>query len=425
MRTMDVVIEGTCYLSGRFERCCVGITDGRIAKIAKIIEGDRVFRYENKVVLPGAIDAHVHFREPGLTHKEDFGSGSRASVHAGVTCVLDMPNTRPQTTTVEALREKREFASAKSLVDFGLFAGVVKGMDVAALAKEAVGFKLYMGGTTGEMLVPSIEAVGPELAAIAGSAKVLAVHAEDEKLRKKEPEQDLEDHLRNRGNECETSAIRRIKDVAKGNRVHICHVSAKESVPLIGHGVTSEVAPHHLLLDKDNKLGTLAKVNPPLRRREDRQALFVALKQGAFDIIASDHAPHTIDEKKEDFDYAPSGMPGVETTVPLLLDLVHKKHLAIHDVVRRVCERPAEIYGIRKGRIAVGADGDLMVVDMDAARTIKADMLNSRCGWTAFEGMDGVFPSAVFLRGQLMMDGDDLVGERTGRDVVDREAAQH
>ena len=420
MRTMDVVIEGNCYLEGRFERCCVGITEGRIARIAKIIEGDKVYRFENKLILPAAIDAHVHFREPGMTHKEDFASGSLAAIHGGVTCVFDMPNTRPQTTTKDALHEKRDFATSKSFVDFGLFAGVVKGIDVGALAKESIGFKLYMGGTTGDMLVPSLDAVKSELAEIASSKKVLAVHAEDERLRKKEPEADLNDHLRNRPNECETSAIRKLSDLAKGNRIHICHVSAKESLGLIGNGITSEVTPHHLLLDKDAKLGTMGKVNPPLRKRDDRQALFMAIKKGAIDIVASDHAPHTVDEKQEEFEYAPSGMPGVETTVPLLLDLAHKKHLTVGEVVKRVCERPGEIYGVRKGRIAVGYHGDLMVVDMESPKTIKADHLHSRCGWTAFEGMSGVFPSAVFLRGQLMVEGEDQVGERNGRDVVEQ-----
>jgi len=416
------VIEGNCYLAGRFERCCIGIIEGRIARIAKIIDGDKVYRFENKLILPAATDAHVHFREPGMTHKEDFGTGSLAALFGGVTCALDMPNTRPPTTTLEALREKREFASSKSHVDFGLLGGISKGVHVSSMAKEVVGFKLYMGGTTGDMLVPSLDSVKAELAAMAATNKILAVHAEDEKLRKKEPEADLNDHLRNRMNECETSAIRKIRDSAKGSRIHICHVSAKESLGLIGNGMTSEVSPHHLLLDKDSKLGANGKVNPPLRKREDRQALFMALKKGAFDIIASDHAPHTVEEKQEEFEYAPSGMPGVETMVPLMLDLVRKKHLSIDDVVKRACDRPAELYGVRKGMISVGYNGDLMVVDLNAARTIKADDLHSRCGWSAFEGASAVFPSEVFLRGQLMIQGEDLVGERDGRDVVEHAA---
>jgi len=417
---MEVVVEGNCYISGRFERCCIGIDGGKVVRIAKILEGDRTYRFGSKMILPGATDAHVHFREPGLTNKEDFATGSLAAVHGGVTCVLDMPNTVPPTVSVEALQEKRRLASAKSHVDFGLFAGVTPGVDVAALAKEAVAFKLYMAGTTGDLVVPSPDQVAEELRAIAATGKVLAVHAEDERLRKKDVEADLEQHLRSRNNDCETSAIRRIKEAASECRLHICHVSAKESVPLVvgAAGVTCEVTPHHLLFDKDSKLGSSGKVNPPLRKREDRFALFQALKEGAFDAIVSDHAPHTAEEKDEDFDYAPSGMPGVETLLPLILQLVRDGHLRIDLAVKKLCERPADLYGLMKGRIAPGYDADLTVVDLDATRTIKADNLHSKCGWTAYEGMSGVFPSAVFLRGQLMVDGGGLVGERDGMDAL-------
>lgn len=416
---MDVV-EGKCLVSNRFEQCCIGIEDGKIVKIAKVLEGDRVHRISSGVILPGAIDAHVHFREPGMTKKEDFGSGSLAAVHGGVTCVFDMPNTVPPTTTLSAMKEKKSLAGAKSLVDFGLFAGVRPGIDVPGLAKEAIGFKLYMASTTGELLVSSLDQIKPELATIASAGKVLSVHAEDEKLRHKEPEEDLDDHLRNRSNECETSAIKKIREAAKDCRLHICHVSAKESVALVEgrRGLTSEVTPHHLLLDKDGKTGPHAKVNPPLRKREDRHALFKALQSGVFDIIASDHAPHTIDEKKEDFEYAPGGMPGVETLLPLMLHMVDEKHLELPELVRRVCVRPAEIFGIHKGKIAEGYDADLMVVDFSDCMMIKADRLHSKCGWTAFEGMPGIFPKKVFVRGRLMVEHGEQVGEAMGRDVV-------
>ena len=213
---------------------------------------------------------------------------------------------------------------------------------------------------------------------------------------------------------------RKIKDAAKGCRLHVCHVSAKESIPLLanGHGLTSEVTPHHLLLDKDSKTGSHAKVNPPLRKREDRHALFKALQGGAFDVIASDHAPHTIDEKKEDFEYAPGGMPGVETMLPLMLHMVDEKHLELSELVKRVSVRPAEIFGIHKGKIAEGYDADLVVVDFSDCRMIKADHLHSKCGWTAFEGMPGIFPKKVFVRGKLIVENGEQVGEAIGRDVV-------
>ena len=418
---MDVVVEGNCYISGRLERCCIGIEQGRIARIAKILEGDKTFTFGSRLVIPAATDSHVHFREPGMTHKEDFGTGSLSAICGGVTCVLDMPNTKPPTTTVQAIREKKRIASSKSLVDFGIYAGVFPGMSVEQLAKEAIGFKLYMAGTTGDLMVPSLASIRGELSAIAASGKLLAVHAEDESLRTKEVERSLEDHQRNRGNDCETSAIKKIKDAAKDCRLHICHVSARESIPLIENveRLTSEVSPHHLFLDKTSNLGSLGKVNPPLRKREDRQALFQALKGGSFDIIASDHAPHTIDEKQEDFDYAPTGMPGVETLVPLVLQLVKDRHIGLGDAVRRLSERPAQIFGINKGKLDIGFDADMMVVDLMDSTTIRADMLHSKCGWTAYEGKEGVFPKAVFLRGEVMVEGGNQVGERMGRDVVE------
>jgi dihydroorotase len=420
---MDVVVEGNCYYQGRLARLCVGIEDGVISKVAKNLDGDAVYDFGSKLVLPAAIDSHVHMRDPGATHKEDFATGTLAALHGGVTCVLDMPNTSPPTTSVDALREKTRTAAAKSNVDFGLFAGVQPGVDIRGLASGAVGFKLYMAGTTGDLLVGSLESVGDELRAVAASGKVLAVHAEDECMRRKESESSLVDHLRNRRNECETSAVRKLRDLRiEGLRTHICHVSASESLPVLAsaHGVTTEVTPHHLLLDKDSKLGSFGKVNPPLRRREDRQALFKALKNGVFDTVASDHAPHTVEEKEEDFDFAPSGMPGVETIAPIMLQLVRDRHLALSSLVSRLCERPGEIFGIPKGKIEKGYDADLMVVDIMSGTEIRADRLHSKCGWTPYEGMAAVFPKAVFLRGEVMTENGSLVGEPSGRDVVGR-----
>ncbi|HIH01317.1 TPA: dihydroorotase [Thermoplasmata archaeon] len=403
------------------ERLSIGIEGGVISKVAKNIDGDAIYDFGSKLILPAAIDSHVHMRDPGAPHKEDFATGSLAALHGGVTCVLDMPNTSPPTITVDALKEKARIASAKSKVDFGLFAGVQPGIDVRSLATEAVGFKLYMAGTTGDLLVASLDVVMDELRAVAASGKVLAVHAEDECMRRKDSESSLVDHLRNRRNECETSALRKLRDLGiEGLRKHVCHVSASESLPLLSGatGMTTEVTPHHLLLDKDSKLGTFGKVNPPLRRREDRQALFKALKEGWFDTIASDHAPHTMEEKEEEFDFAPSGMPGVETTVPIMLQLVRDRHLALSNLVTRLCERPGEIFGIPKGKIEKGYDADLIVVDMMSGTEIRADRLHSKCGWTPYEGMSAVFPKVVFLRGDVMTEDGDLVGEPAGRDVV-------
>ena len=421
LKSTELVIEGNCYISGKLEKCCIGVDDGKVVAIAKNLDGKKVHDYEGKLVLPAAVDAHVHFRDPGFTHKEDFSTGSLSALCGGVTCVLDMPNTRPATVSLASLRDKKKIAGSKSLVDFGLYAGVKPGTNVAGLAKEAVGFKLYMGATTGELLVPDIASITKELADIGASGKVLSVHAEDEGMRNKDVEKNLDDHLRNRSNTLETSAIKKITRIAgKTCRLHICHVSTRDSLALVAGvpNLTSEVAPHHFLLDRSGNLGAFGKVNPPLRKREDRQALFQALKEDAFDVIASDHAPHTIEEKEEEFDYAPSGVPGVETMVPLVMQHVKDRHLELSGAVRRLCERPSEIFGIRKGKIAVGYDADFMIFDMTKTSVIMADDLHSKCGWTPYEGVNAVFPKAVFLRGQLMVENGSQVGERMGRDLL-------
>lgn len=188
-----------------------------------------------------------------MTAGEDFQTGSRAAICGGVSCVFDMPNTKPPTTTLAALRDKRKLAASKSLVDFGLFAGVKQGVNVQTLSKEAIGFKLYMGSTTGDLLVTNLSDIEKELTEIAGSGKVLAVHAEDETMRRKDIEKNLDDHLRNRGNSIETSAIKKIKSAGKNCRLHICHVSTRDSISLVSgaRNLTSEVAPHHFILDRE------------------------------------------------------------------------------------------------------------------------------------------------------------------------------
>ncbi|MBE0518559.1 MAG: dihydroorotase family protein [Thermoplasmata archaeon] len=418
---MDMVIEGDCYQQGEFKHLEIGIDNGKIVKVAKSIDCDKRMNFGSKKILPAAIDPHVHFRDPGMTHKEDFRSGSIAALHGGVTCVFDMPNTKPPTTSIDFLNEKRGIALSRSHVDFGLFAGVQPGIDVEGLAEKVIGFKLYMAGTTGNLLVPSLRSIGSELSRIAKCGKVLAVHAEDESLRDKErDEKNLHDHLAGRNNDCETSAIRKIADAAPNCRLHICHVSARESIPLVFEqkNMTAEVSPHHLLLDRDRPIGSLGKVNPPLRTRADRQALCLALKQGRFDMIASDHAPHTMDEKSDDFQHAPCGMPGVETMYPLMLQLVRERHLALATVVRAMCEKPGEIFKIPKGKIEPGYDADLVVVDFMEGSEIRGDRLLTKCGWSAFDGMSCIFPKAVFAGGELMMEDGSQSGDRMGREVI-------
>jgi dihydroorotase len=431
---MDVVVEGQAYFQGRLIKCCIGIDEGKISEVKKIIKGDKNFDYGDKLILPGAIDSHVHFRDPGFTHKEDFSTGSIAAAFGGVTCVLDMPNTNPQTTNADALREKIRIASSKSFVDFGMFAGITEKCDIESLSKHATAFKIYLASTTGDMYIEDNESLKNLFSKIENTGKTVAVHCEDNSLMNmKIQATTLLDHLKSRPNESERSGILRAISMAGRARLHLCHVSTKEGVELIRSFksddlncreilnknmpsaisnpiLTSEVTPHHLFLNTDSDVGAFGKVNPPLRTPEDQDALWQALKEGLIDTIASDHAPHTLEEK-ENFQKALSGMPGVETMLPLMLYRVKHDRFDMHRLIDAICTKPSIIYGLNKGAIEPGMDGDLIVVDMREEREIKGEELHSKCGWTAFEGLDGVFPRSTFVRGEQVIRDWSIEGD--------------
>jgi dihydroorotase len=418
---MEVVIEGNAFYNGQLVRCAIGVEEGRIRSVKKILQGDRRFDFGDKLVLPAAVDAHVHFRDPGMTYKEDFSSGTTAAAYGGVSCVLDMPNTRPQVTDVIALQDKASTVTKKAYVDFGLYAGVTIGGNMKALSRNAAAFKLYLATTTGNMLVTD-DAVLPSLFdALSETDLLVSVHCEEETLIDKDLKVDsLMAHLKSRPNVCEALAIRKILDQRKDARVHICHVSTKEGVEMVkGEEVTSEVTPHHLFLTVDSDLGALGKVNPPLRQTEDREALWEALGNGTIDILASDHAPHTLDEK-EVFEHAPSGIPGVETMIPMMLSLVKRGRFSLERLVAVSSSRPAELFRLNKGQIQPGRDADIMVVDMRKETEIRAKHLHSRCGWTPYVGMPAVFPRYTFVRGKVVIEDWELTGDRDfGENVKD------
>lgn len=460
-KMVELVVEGNVYLKTGLVKCCVGIEDGRIVALKKILKGDEHFDFGDKLVLPGGIDSHVHFREPGNEHKEDFTTGTMAAAFGGVTCVLDMPNTIPHVFTSSILMEKLQAIETKACIDFGLYAGVRDGIDVNSLAQAANAFKLYMAGTTDAQ---EILGGGPDLLLnlmkeISGSGKVLAVHAESENLINKSLDsKTLEDHLRARPSESEISAINTILKLAQNLapqdrqnlKLHICHVSTQEAVGILKNfksatttnsappndsgsnsgssnpeeplkkelltsnfNLTSEVTPHHLFLNMGADKGAFCKVNPPLRTPDDQRALWDALIDGTIDILASDHAPHTIAEKEDnEFAYAPSGIPGVETMLPLLFPYLKHNKLPLERFVNAVCEQPSTIFGLNKGTIEEGRDADLIVVDLRQETEIKGDELHSKCGWTPYEGMTAVFPRMVMVRGEIIVKDDNLEGER-------------
>lgn len=415
---MDVSVEGNAYINGAFHHCCIGITQGKICAIKKILHADTHLNFGSKLILPAGIDIHAHFRDPGFTRKEDFFTGSQAAAHGGITTVFDMPNTKPATNTTDSLTKKIQTAGKKSVVDFGIYAGVTDSNinRISQLAKYCSGFKIYLGSTTtAEQL--SISNLSHALSILSKTKKLTFVHAEDASCLKKHEtvEHSLNDHLRTHPAQCEETAIQHLLRIAKTVPIflHICHLSSCEGVQLIRKRPTTVsvgMTPHHLLfeLEKLPTNSTWYKVNPPIRTRLDRETLWHSMITGNLDVIESDHAPHTIEEKQSDFAQAPSGVPGVETLYPIFLALVQQNRLTFQRLIRLVSEKPAELMHLPKGKIEVGRDADLLVVDMRNILPITADALHSKSGWTPFEGWPAIFPNTVFLRGEKLIADHEL-----------------
>jgi len=419
---MDLTIEGKVYLNGNFEDCCIGIIDGKVSAIKKILKGDEHYNFRGKLILPAGIDIHVHFRDPGLIHKEDFSTGSMAAAYGGISCIFDMPNTVPQTTTLQNISDKISLAGRRSYVDFGIYAGITDSniKNIGELAKKCVGFKIYIGGTTSSLqfnvnnLKEAFDGIGP-------TNKPVLIHAEDNNClnKYKSKENSLVDHMNSRPSECEETAIKNILKISKGfnTKIHICHLSSIEGTELLRKrtkNISCGATPHHLLFAAQDKLEPQSyyKVNPPIRTNFDKEALFGGLKNGLIDVLESDHAPHTIEEKDKGFDVVPSGVPGVETMFPLFLCMVKKETLSFQRLISLLCEKPAELLNIPKGRIEAGRDADIIVIDLKKDCKIKSENLHSKCGWTPFEGWPAIFPEYVFVRGEKLIDENELTGAR-------------
>ena len=413
---MDVV-EGKLFFQGRLQKACVGMEDGRIVSVRKVLKGDQHFDFGERLVLPGAVDPHVHFRDPGMTHKEDFSSGSLSALQGGVTCVLDMPNTVPPVIDLSSLKEKRESVAGRSWVDYGIIAGIAPGTDVPSLG-PCVSYKIFLGSSTQSVLLDEDAVLARALDAVGRSRRPVSVHAEEGSMLLRREERSLREHEECRPREAELSAIQRLASYSGRARMNICHVSCKEALPLLaGSGMTFEATPHHMLLDSSMGLGPWGKVNPPLRRRADRESLFQAFCRGQVPMLATDHAPHAPEEKDKDFNEAPSGVPGVETGFAMMLSLVRKGFLSLDVLIRAACHNPSLTFGLNKGDIAEGLDADLLVVDPRQTTVVKGRDLHSKCGWTPFEGREALFPQAVFLRGNLVLRDGQTMSERRGREV--------
>jgi dihydroorotase len=417
---MDVTLEGNAYINGTFEDCCIGVTEGKISCIKKNLRGDTHFNFRHKLILPAGIDIHVHFREPGLAHKEDFSTGTMAAAYGGISCVFDMPNTVPQTTTPQAASDKITTAGKKAYVDFGVYAGITDNNigTIANLSNTCSGFKIYLGTSTNSLQFDANN-LKEVFRRISLTNKLVLLHAEDNQclIKHTKKANNLVDHRQCRPATCEATAIRAILE-ANGDaktRIHICHLSSSMGLEVLQDKpatISCGVTPHHLLFTAEDNLRpqTHFKVNPPLRTRADQKGLFKAVKNGFIDILESDHAPHTLEEKEQDFSAAPSGLPGVETMFPLFLYMAKKERLPFQTLLSALCEKPAALLNVPKGKIAVGCDADFIVLDLKNECNITSDRLHSKCGWTPFEGHTAIFPEYLFVRGEKLIEDYELQG---------------
>ena len=387
---------------------------------------ERVVDATDRLLLPGAIDAHVHFRQPGYGHKETWTSGSRSAAAGGVTTVVDQPNTDPPTVDGAAFDEKVDLAE-ESLVDFGINGGVtidwapdeLLGRPLFALGE------VFLADSTGDM---GIDADLFEDALVAATERdvTVTVHAEDASLFNEaaSDRDDADAWSAFRTARAEAAAVERACEVASDHdaRIHIAHTSTPEGIDTASEaGMTTEVTPHHLLLSRKDldDLGTHGRMNPPLRGEKRRRGVYERVVDGTVDMIATDHAPHTREEKDASIWDAPSGVPGVETMLPLLLAEARTGDLTYERVRDLVAANPADVFDLPdKGRIEAGNDADLVLVDTDESREITGDDLHTNCGWTPFEGFEGVFPEWTMVRGTVVYDAaEDTFTEQQGENV--------
>jgi dihydroorotase len=388
-------------------------------------------------ILPGVIDDQVHFREPGLDHKEDLESGSRAAVMGGVTAVFEMPNTDPQTTTAEALADKVKRGTHRMHCDFAFWVGGthdnIKDLPELERLPGSAGIKVFMGSSTGSLLVEDDRGVEEILSKLRRRS---AFHSEDEMMLRERRDLRIEDdpssHPVWRSEEVALRCTERLVGLARktGARVHVLHISTEAEIRYLADQkdvASCEITPHHLTMvapDCYHELGTLAQMNPPVRDLRHRDALWWGIQQGVADVLGSDHAPHTLEEKAKPYPASPSGMTGVQTLVPLMLDHIHAGRLTLERFVDLTSAGPARLFGMaRKGRIALGYDADFTIVDLKKRMTITHDWIASKSRWTPYHGKQVTgWPVGTMVRGHMVMWQGELVSPSLGEAVLFEEA---
>ncbi len=432
----DLVVHGGTVVTGvGHDHADVGIVGGHIVEIGNLgrAEAERKLDAHGLHVLPGVIDSQVHFREPGLEHKENLASGTAAAALGGVCTIFEMPNTSPATTTADALADKLARADGRSWTDYAFFIGAcaenIEELPELEKLPGCCGVKIFMGSSTGSLLVPDDETLKRVLRS--GSRRV-AVHAEDEGRlaeRRAIAESGDDPALHPQWRDVETARLateRLMRLVVETRRpAHVLHITTAEEMAMLRHRpdwMSVECTPQHLTLEAPGcyaELGSLAQMNPPIREARHRQALWQGVRDGVVDVIGSDHAPHSREEKARPYPNSPSGMPGVQTLLPLMLDHAAAGRLSLDRLVELVSGAPARLYRAHgKGSIRPGNDADLTLVDLTARRPVESGWLASKCGWSPFEGrtLSG-WPMATIIRGREVMRDGELLGDPAGAAV--------
>ncbi|WP_367156933.1 dihydroorotase [Mesorhizobium sp.] len=437
--TYDLILTGGTVVNHDGEGLRdVGVTGGRIAAIGDLRQASagETIDCRGLHILPGVVDSQVHFREPGLEHKEDLETGSRAAVLGGVTAVFEMPNTNPLTTSEATLADKVRRGSGRMHCDFAFWVGGTRdnARDVGDLERlpGAAGIKVFMGSSTGDLLVEDDEGVASILR---NTRRRAAFHSEDEfRLRERLGERiegDPSSHPVWRDEiaalRCTERLVRIARDVRA--RIHVLHISTAEEILFLEQHkdvATCEATPHHLTLSADDyaRLGTLIQMNPPVRDKRHRDGVWHGIAQGIVDVLGSDHAPHTLAEKAKSYPASPSGMTGVQTLVPIMLDHINAGRLTLQRFVDLSSHGPQRIFGMaRKGRIAAGYDADFTIVDMKRRETITNAQAGSKAGWTPYDGKQVTgWPVGTVIRGQRVMWEGEIATPGQGRAVEFSEA---
>ena len=435
--SMKVLKDATAFIDNELKKTDISIEGEKIAKIEKNLRGDEEIDCTGLIILPGAIDIHVHFRDFKESHKEDWFRGSRAAAKGGTTTVFDMVNNNPPITTYKRLMKKKKLAK-KSIVNYGLYFGL--GPDnldnLEKIAPHVCGFKLHMCKTTGELLLTDPALQKKSFEAVKKTGKPIVVHAEDQKtldaaesIHKERC--DYLAHADSRPRLAESRAVDHAIACAKetGAKTHLTHISTTLALTRIrkakqrGIDLTCDTTPTYMYLTRDNlkNMGAFCKMNPPVRTKQDLESVWESIKYNIIDIISTDHAPHTIKEKENDFKTAPPGIPGVEMRLPLTLDAVNKNKLTLETLVKTSCSNPAKRFNLKgRGEIKEGNYADLVAVNMDLRKEVRREEQVTKCGWSPYEGMSlKGWPIKTFVNGNLVYNFGKLYPNQ-GKDLFEQ-----